>query len=248
MSQKDRDPLLDQLGRLARERSAAEAADEIFERLAHGKLSPQELHALEARAKTDPAVALKLELFRPLGPAAVDRALAALRPVPLPEVTRLPNRRRWIQAGAVGLALAASVALLLWPAQVPSPGYTLTVTGEQLTRGSDPAAGVTVGPGSTLRLIARPATAVTQPVAVHGFLVREGQVRPWVPPMDRAPEGAVKIEGPVETLLPDAPGEYTLVLVLGPAAPTPEQVSQWLTGGPPANVQMLTSRVVRAGP
>ncbi len=243
------DPLLEQLGRLAR---AQAEADDPFERLALGRLTPDELEALEREARSNPDVALKLELFRPLGGAVVDRTLEVLstsRPATpqQPPIATGSARRRWGLFVGATLALAASLWLIVRPAQVEWPAYSLAVTGEQTTRGSEPAPQVRLGAGSTLRLVARPATSVVGQVPAYAFVQREGQVQVWSAPIQRAPGGSVKIEGPVDLLLPDAPGKLTLVLVLGPrSAPSADTVQVWLSHSPPAGIQVLTSVVVRS--
>ncbi|MBK7860107.1 MAG: hypothetical protein IPJ65_16135 [Archangiaceae bacterium] len=250
------DPLLEQLARTARARAARARADALFERLSAGTLDPELLRELELQAEYDPEVKLKLELYRPLGSAGVERVLASPEAAALRSPGRAPvARRRWAGRVVVGAAavvsLAASLVLLLPTAGPGLPAYQVTLTGEQQVRGASvPDPVPRLSDGSTFTLIATPATEVAAPVAVHPFLVHEGTVLSWAPPLEVSAAGAVKVEGPVEQLLPSPPGRYLAVLVLGPArAPSPQQVLGWLSGpGAPGSVVVLRVPFERVAP
>ncbi|MFP2907112.1 hypothetical protein ACLESD_19095 [Pyxidicoccus sp. 3LFB2] len=128
------------------------------------------------------------------------------------------------------MAAAAAVLLLVLPREVPPlPGYTLSVSSEQAVRAGAPEPEVPrLGPGSRLDVLLRPEQAVEGPVEVRAFLVRPGEARAWTPPLERSPEGAVRIHGPVEALLSLPPGEWTLAIAVGRPGTLPEAPAEVL--------------------
>jgi hypothetical protein len=175
------DDLLKALGRLERERRAAE---------------PAHLPA------TDPGV---------------DRILARL------EAPAAARRRPW-RGLAVALGVAAAAALAFWllaPEERSQAlaAYELRITGgDAPLRGTDDAA-PPVTTASFVVLTLRPASAVTADVGVRVFVRDDGRLRPVDAPVERSPEGALRLAGPVATLLAPRPGDYEVVAVV---APTPE--------------------------
>ncbi|WP_164018023.1 hypothetical protein [Pyxidicoccus trucidator] len=230
------DKLLLELGRVARERQRAESRDERWESLTEGTLSEDERRELERLAAEDPSAAEAYEALRPLDAAAregiatrLERELAAepAREAAPPARSAPPApRSRWrrLAPAVAALAAAAAVLLLALPREAPPlPGYTLSVSSEQAVR-----AGATepevprLGPGSRLDVLLRPEQAVEGPVEVRAFLLRSGEARAWSPLLERSPEGAVRIRGPVEALLPLPPGEWTLAIAVGRPGTLPE--------------------------
>ncbi|MCY1023557.1 hypothetical protein [Pyxidicoccus sp. MSG2] len=243
------DKLLLELGRVARERQRAESRDERWESLTEGTLSEDERRELERLAAEDPSAAEAYEAFRPLDAAAREHiaarlerelaevpALEALPPAPEapPSVREAPPTRlapparghRWRRLAPVlgAVAAAAAVLLLALPREAPPlPGYTLSVSSEQAVRAGAPEPEVPrLGPGSRLDVLLRPEQAVDGPVEVRAFLLRPGEARAWTPPLERSPDGAVRIQGPVDALLSLAPGEWTLAIAVGRPGTLPE--------------------------
>lgn len=227
------DKLLRELGRVARERQQAESRDERWESLTQGTLSEDERRALEELARQEPSAAEAHEAYRPLDAAARERIAARLEqqlaaePAPeKPPAAVLVPRRPWrrLVPALAALAAAAAVLLLVLPRQAPPlPGYALSLSSEQAVRAGTPEPEVPrLGPGSQLDVLLRPETAVEGPVDVRAFLIRRGEARSWTPPLERSPEGAVRIRGPVEALLPVPPGEWTLAIAVGRPGTLPE--------------------------
>lgn len=250
------DELLERLAQVARERRTRETDDPRWERLAAGALSEQERAELERLASQSPEDARKREAFTPLDAAArqriVDRIGPLLATAP-PAGKVVPFRpRRWV-AVVPALAAAAAVLFFAWPGRqlAPVPEYQLALSGEQALRGEPSAEAVPrLGPGSQLSLVLRPARAVEGAIQVRAFLVQGGKAQPWNPPMEVSSEGAVRIAGLVETLLPVAPGEWTIAVAVGRAGAVPElpsEVEAMLAGGQPGRegVRLLTARFQR---
>ncbi|HSP78024.1 MAG TPA: hypothetical protein VLQ93_05820, partial [Myxococcaceae bacterium] len=229
------DKLLEELGRVARERQHAERLDPRWESLAEGELSDAEREELERLAREEPAAAEAYEAFRPLEAeirerivARVEQELAsATAGSPSAQVVPLVRPRRTRVLLPMLSALAAAVALFVVasPGDVPPvPAYALSLSGEQTVRSEVPGPEVArLGPGSRLELILRPEREVEGAVEVRAFLLRPGEARRWTPPMEHSPEGAVRIHGPVEELLPIPPGEWTLALAVGRPGTLPEE-------------------------
>lgn len=254
----DRDPLLEQLARVARARETARRNDELFERLAAGTLEPEQLKELELEAEQDPDVKLKLELYRPLGDGAVERVLRSTEAraiavtgadaLPPPARTGRVFRRAALVAGGLA-ALAASLWLALPLGGSPLPSYTVALEGEQVQRGSTDDALPRLSRGSTFRLVARPARALPLRPRVQTFLVHEGRARAWSPPLQLSPEGALKIEGPVEEVLPDALGRYVAVIVVGAQSDlSPAELDAWRAGSRTEQALKLEVELERVAP
>ncbi len=223
---------LEQVAQRVREQNAADALeDPIWQRLSRGELDADEDAALRARAAADPAMAERYEAFRPLGPDLQQRLVAQAS---LELASKTPARgavlRRVSFGAAVALAAAASLLLVLRrsasPADTdPLPVYALSLTGGERSTRSDtappPAVPIELHGGSQLEIVLRPATAVTGPVSVEAFTVRDGQARPWTVPMSRSADGAVRISGDARALLGPATGEVGLAFVVERAGAPP---------------------------
>lgn len=230
------DKLLQELGRVARERQQAEARDERWESLTEGTLSEEDRRELERLAGQEPSAAEAYEAYKPLDAAAKERIAARLeqqlagqstQQAPAPaRVVPISSSRRWrgVVPAVAALAAAAAILVLVLPRQPPPlPGYTLSLSSEQGVRSGTPEPEVPrLGPGSQLDVLLRPEQAVEGPLEVRAFLVRPGEARAWSPPLERSPEGAVRIRGPVETLLSIPPGEWTLAVAVGRPGALPE--------------------------
>jgi hypothetical protein len=123
-------------------------------------------------------------------------------------------------------------------------------------RGTEPpAAPARVGPGSVLTITARPQRPVQGPVVVESFLVRGDAPRPWQAPWQISAEGAVRLSGPAQELLPREPGPipWTAVIAIrrpGRSAITAEDALRFTKGAPPADpgVQVIQVRFEQTGP
>jgi hypothetical protein len=236
------DDLLQQLGRHVRGDAEPPSAghpsdDAAWEKLARGELAPDEQARLRERAASDPETARLWEAFRPLDEAVKERIAARV------EMVRRGRVVVWRRAALIAapLAAAALVALALrlprsaWSDPLAMvPEYSLDVAGgDQGTRSAAPArnpsAPIELHAGSSLEIVLRPATAVQHPVVVRAFLVQGASARPWDVPMERSPDGAVRIAGEAGTLLRVPPGSWDLVFTVSPegaAPPDPDAVAR----------------------
>jgi hypothetical protein len=238
------DELLEALAEVARGERAVELEDARWDALAADELSAEDRAALETWGDEDELAALAFEAFRPVDEgrkaAFVDAMLAELgstatdatpdvqsaqpEPVRTTGAKIIPFRRSFLGRGLLigaPLALAAALAVfLLRPgAAVPVPGYSLEVTGGLHTvRGDEvPKGPPTVGPGVRLELVLSPDTRVTGPVAARGFLVRDGEARPWALTPEITEAGAIRLAGDAAALgLTDVPaGHWTAIIAVG---------------------------------
>lgn len=234
------DDLLQQLASHARgEGEPGPADDAVWDRLARGELAPAEEAQLRERAAVDPEIARLYEAFRPLDDAAKQRiAERVAAGLGQPRVALVWRRAAFI-AGPLAAAAVVVLALRLQRQAGPAallPEYALDVSGgDRATRSGN---AVENGPvelhrASRLELVLRPATTVQQPVAVHAFLVQGSDVRPWAVPMERSPDGAVRVAGEAGTLLAVPPGSWDLVFTVSAesaAAPDPDDVARAVRG------------------
>jgi hypothetical protein len=130
--------LLDQLSQAAREQAIEEKnrLDSRWDRLAAGRLSPEEHDELLGEADVSGEAYEAYQAFKPLGPAfekqvaaailarqqaeaeerlaAADEAAPAL-PVPVPAMSPPPARKAWYLGGLGSVVMAAMAAVLLYP-------------------------------------------------------------------------------------------------------------------------------------
>jgi hypothetical protein len=229
------DPLLKELGDLARQRDDAEHSrlDDRWDRLAAGTLTAEEAAELRALAEASPEHREAFEAFRPLGADFQARVLSAIHAErageavetglsepqePQPRV--LPFRRA-VRRASVWLGSAAAVAagvlffFLRMPALPPLPMYSLaTLVPDRSTRGGEPGpvSGTPVfAPDSVLTVVASPPGTVTLPVDAESFLAQGGELRPWER-AERSPDGAFRFSG---QLAQYRPGDWKVWIVVG---------------------------------
>ncbi len=244
------DELLEALAAAAR---AERARDPRYDALADDALSEEDRAALAALGDDE-----AMTVFTPLGDAAkarfADAALGALgaQAPPASGAKVLPFRRTWVGRAltfAVPLAAAAALAFILLRPAAEGPGlpeYRLDATaGERTLRSADPAPADVprYGPGSRIELVLRPSTAAQGPVAVRAFLNRGGELQPWAVTPEVSPEGAVRIAGPVEKLLPEVTGEVEILLAVGRPEALPD--ARDVLTAPPAGWRLLRYRLER---
>jgi len=220
--------------------------DKLRERLAEVARRRRAREAAEA----DP------EAQAPLDAQARERITArVMREISAAPGARVIPFRRPERAGAAGVAaaMAAMLLLLLRPSRLPLPAYEASFAGEAALRGDAPSGPARVGPGSALALVARPARPVQGPVEATAFLVRGDAARPWSVPLQISAEGAVRISGPADALLPPEPGPWTAVIVVRrPGRPRPgeKDALRFSRGEAPdgPDVQVIQVRFEQTGP
>lgn len=197
------DDILAKLGRHVREEQRDDAA---LEKIASGQEVPGEI---AERAKTDDDLAKQIEASRPLGAAAVERIAAN---VARPKVVRLARRgtpsaqafRRAAARFAAPLALAAGVFLffaLRGPDGAALPGYSVTASGEQATRGEPvQTLRASASPASRFEIVARPEVATTGKIVAYAFVMQGGEPSPLDAKIDVADAGSVRITGVAKAL------------------------------------------------
>lgn len=204
--------------------------DPIDPRLERLVEDPTLLATLQAEAEDDPALARDLALFALLDPAIdaqiaeqiIGRAAPALVEAPAPvEIASPaavePPRRRWLVAT---LAVAAALVLAFFtlradPARAPATAWTLeALSGEMLHR-DDSAPAPVHGPGSTIKLVLRPATPVSAPIKVSAWLaVGDAATRLDDSLVRTEANGASVFSAPVDALPPTPAGPQRLLFVI----------------------------------
>jgi hypothetical protein len=259
------DRLLRDLGHLARERGAAEAArlDERWDRLSRGELSPEEEAELRALAEASPQAREAYEAFRPLGTefqAGVVQALqqqareAKLDEPPAP-ARLLPFRRltsRIAGWGALAAAAAAAVLVFLLRSPVPLPEYaSLSVTGGVSAYRGEVAETDTFAPGDAFMVVLQPLTAPSREQRLEAgcFLTREGEVCRLEVRSNIEPSGSIQMQGVIGGGV--RPGLWTLWAVAGRPGdlPDPADLASRATGGPVRHRDWVAvSRPIRIQP
>lgn len=210
----DKDAIFSALRKEAHERDPSQHPR--WEALAKGELSADEERALAKEAEDSPAIRELFEAYRPLGPEAEDRYAARLLAV---TAKPKPVRRPAWRSSAIGLALAAALAAVLFiPRPSALPEYSIVIAGgEQVVRGDPQAAHRTpiIGPGSRLSIVIRPEKKLEGAIEARAFLMRDGAARVWSPPIEISSAGAVRIEGTREQLFAGVPaGRWEIVVAL----------------------------------
>lgn len=196
------DPWLDALGEVAREERAA-LADAVPEA---GPLRP--LDEAE-RASIVEAILAGQGRERAAEPEVAD-GYDGMSDLPLAEAARPSMPGRWGRIAAIGLALAAALAIFaLRPTAPDLPAYTLEASaGAQTVRGVEAAAPYT--PGTRFRFVLRPASPPAGPVTAAITLRGPDGPVDWRPAVIVGAGGGVKIEGVFDGPLALPPGRYTV--------------------------------------
>lgn len=236
-----KDPLLRELGHLAKEENEAEQArlDERWDRLAAGTLSAEEEAELRALAAADPEAREAYEAFRPLGADFQARVAGKLaeeikgvaedeeRPSSRILPFRPSRRAGWLTAAAVAAAAAGLLLLLRGPdlaTMPPLPLYGAELSGGTRTsRGEEgPSTGPwELAPGDRFQVVLRPETrSVGTELEARCFLRRGGDLRRLETQSQVDPGGAVKMEGSIGRDL--QPGDWTLWAVVGRQGELPD--------------------------
>ena len=212
------------------------------------------LKQLGARVREERAASIAVDdRIPPFDGAAEERIAAKIlgkseaRPT---AVVIRPPRARWLYAAAPLAAAAAAVLFVATRGSSPGapPAYELSVVSVNDTR--DPASPkqsateLSVDPDGELDLVVRPVAPVKDARA-RAFLVRSGDVKPWLVPLQISEEGAVRISGMTRLLFPSTVEPYDVVIVVavGDALPS-EPVAAKLAAGPGAGTTNV--RIIRA--
>ncbi len=193
--------------------------DPMWERLAVGGLTEQELAALELAAENDADTRLAVELFRPLDDSfkrrMVRMARQSARPADRPAL-------RWgaRQVTAISMGAAASVAAWVLytgrpaPTDEELPEYIGELRGFVVpTRSDEPAAAVApalIEHGTTVVLLGRPVRQVEGGVTVVLMAVFDGQRHTVTPRVEIADSGAFRLRVDVTELFETYEGPAVL--------------------------------------
>jgi hypothetical protein len=256
------DRLLRDLGDLARERKAEEAArlDERWDRLSHGALSSEEEAELRALAEGSPEGHEAYEAFRPLGSefqAGVVQALQKAREAEREknEAARvLPFRRltsRIAGWGTLAAAVAAAVLIVLLRAPAPLPEYgSPSVTGGSSAYRGETVEARTFAPGDRVQVVLQPKTVVPGKLRLESgcFLAREREVRRLEVRSDIVPSGSIQMTGTIPADV--QPGNWTLWAVAGRPGdlPAPEDLRSQAGGEVRRRDWVAFSKEVRIQP
>jgi hypothetical protein len=206
------------------------ASDPRYATRIDGTLSAEDAAALKALGERSEAHREAWEASEPLGEDARARmldAIVASQQQPVRKISQWqPRVRQVVTPLLVAAAMAAAAALVLRSqgdadALSSLPAYAMVMTGGDHQMRSDPGEGskgepIRLGPSSQLEITLRPGTRVTGPVAVEGYLIRNGQPRRWDVRPEISTEGSARITGERESLFPGEPaGPLEIALVIG---------------------------------
>lgn len=201
MSEKE-DPRIEELGRRIREREEQQHAELL-----------RPLDVAEKNALAD-------GVFAEIDAKSQEDRRAPV--ISIEQATKKSARRRFGMIAALLAAtfgMAVVFAVLRKDAPAPMAAYTLSIEGgNQAQRGDPPASDsvLRLDKASRLSLALRPDKPVSGAIAVRGYLVRDGQARPWEPPVVVGAGGVVRIDGTADALLGDiAEGAWDIVLMVG---------------------------------
>jgi hypothetical protein len=164
------------------------------------------------------------------------------------KVVELLPRRSRMRVGVIAIAASLAAALLLWlvvrPAQTPDrpavaalPEYTITqLRGGDATMRSEPSAppsAITLAPGKAIDFIVTPSTPVHGPVGV-AVLATPERGAPVLTRVEAeiSAEGVVRLRGPIDALGPDAPGTWTVDLLVARPEALPNDADAAMADGP----------------
>lgn len=201
------------------------------------------LSALARRAREQRDEKIDAE---PLDKAADERIAKAILATSKPKLTAIEGGRRKNVVVPFAFAAAAAVALFfLWPRDRGElPLYAFELSGNVAEVRADGPKVVeqraTLHRDATLQIVLRPSSPVKQKINASAVLVRDGKARPWSPPIEISSDGAVRIVGPVKTLLPDTDGPWDIVVAIGETLPS-DIVSA--AANPPPGVRVVRARI-----
>lgn len=220
-----RDPLLQALGDLEREHEREHPA--AWEDVLAGRASASEVASRPMSGAPSEQAALSSLFTGPIPDDEIEgvvaRTLAGWKaePAPLRPVI-VPLHRRGATWTGIAVVLAVAAALILWIA-IPPPArgalvaYDFTVRSQsvQVQRTTDGTEVHRYRPESSIDIAITPERAVTEAIELR-ILARDeqGQESLLAPPVTRSPEGALRVSGRLEAVLPLAPGRWRLRLIL----------------------------------
>lgn len=148
---------------------------------------------------------------------------------------------RWM---IVAVPLVAGAALVLFVATrgssvVAPPAYEMSLVSVNGMRDPSSAkvsdADFLLDPSGELELVARPAAPVKNAHA-RAFLLRSGDVKPWLVPLQMSDEGAVRITGMTRLLFPTTNDPYDVVIFVaaGDFLPSDADAQHLASGAEPA--------------
>ena len=119
--------------------------------------------------------------------------------------------------------------------------------------GPDAGAEVTLRPGMSFEMVARPTSPAAGVVAAKGFLFRGDERRLWEPPFSVDADGTVRIAGAAETLFKGVPpGAWDIALAVGRPETLPSMPGDFQPGrevaGRPAAWHVVRQRVILTAP
>ncbi len=213
--------LLSQLGSVAREQ-LDEDDPPALRALVEGSLAAEEQSALEARAKTDEALAFALKTHTPLG-ADVREALVSKLAAERKAAKKPRTARLWLGTLGIAAAAAAAALMLVRAPDTALPEYRLLAQGGTAeTRSEADAQGSGIealAPDARLSLVLRP-IADTAGDSVALLFLRDGARTTILDVVfARAPSGAYRAEVSAATLAALGPARARLLaLVCAPSA------------------------------
>lgn len=255
---------------IAAARRRQQQCPDVWRDVVEGRIAPDEAAEQDTEAAPE-TLAASRALFAPVDEqtqlAAIDEIVAAVGPLPSPAVARPePSRATWRFAAAAGVALAAAVVLVVLmqpPADVETDGANVVaqlgvsfelelsggVAAVRSAGGTAPAGPFELQPSAPFELTVRPEVTVPSGRAADlvMFAFGEGQSRRLTPQVERARSGTMIIAGRVDAQLGLPPGEWTLVVVVGPKGHLPQEPALVVEQAPvPAHWQILrrTIRIV----
>jgi len=199
------------------------------------------LAALARRAREQREEKIDAE---PLDAAADERIAKAI--VGKPQLRAIEGGQPKNVIVPFAFAAAAAIALFfLWPRERSElPLYAFELSGNVAEVRADGPKVVeqraTLHRDATLQIVLRPASPVAAKINAAAVLVRDGRAQPWSPPIEISSDGAVRIVGPVRTLLPDTNAPWEIIVAIGPTVPTDVAAA---AANPPAGVRIVRARI-----
>lgn len=224
------------------EERAHEPAGEDEEEQKEAAVRPEGAPAFDATAEDRIATRLLAKPKKATPKTAEARSPKVVRP------------HRWLTTVTPIVALAAGVALFVavrGPRGRPLPAYALSVVSASQPRAPSSVANApeyTVDPDGDLEIVARPAVPLSGLLA-EGIVVRAGEAKPWIVPIEISSDGALQISGDARTLFPETIGGTRgicdiAIFVAGADALPSEPEAMKIAKAPPTETRNF--RVVRA--